>query len=196
MPQIDIIPKRSLLLTAIALGAVALGIAVFPFVASLGVTEKAKNEAWGKFDLSDMRPGETRAIGRAAAYRRAEADKKSIDAFEALLFDPNSDQSAQPANAKNKWRSSNPDFFIYLPWAPKRLCGIEFIEPLRKIHPAPSFPEFVVLKSMPHFVEPCNARFFDQSGRVLSRSGWPEEGNLIVPDTVWVSDKEVLVFGP
>lgn len=169
-----------------------MGIAVsaYPFIKSLSVNAKSENSSWASCDLSELREGETMRCGLGMVYRRTAKDKASINKYHHLLADPNSKNSTQPIPAKNKWRSENPDYFVYRNFAPGRGCGLTFVSSER--YPwAP--PEKAALDELPYFTEPCEGRTWDMSGRLYKREGYPPEQNLYIPKVQWKSATRVLV---
>jgi len=195
MPHESMGARRSLqVATGVLVTVALLGLGV-SLLLSLGVSVRSENEHWGAFDLSDLEPGSVRAFARSWVYRRTEADKLAIDVYVGFLDDPDSQKSRQPLDARNKWRSSNPDYFIFHPYAPIRLCGVELVHGTDPRHSSQYFGGAPVVAGVPFFFEPCGGRRFDQSGRVLARPGAPAERNLIVPEVKWRGNQGALVLG-
>ena len=173
--------------------ALALAIAVLPFIESMSVNAKQENDAWGACNVADLVPGDVKRCGRFSIYRRTPKDRSVVQEYIHLLADPGSAESEQSDTAKNEWRSENPEYFVFLPWAPERGCGVQLVTT------GPGFlwdvPEAAALKELPFFTEPCEARAWDTSGRLYHRRGYPPERNLTVPKVRWMSDSEVLVYG-
>ena len=172
------------LVVAIALGAI-------PFFASFGVTPRAENDKLGTYDFSTMSQGELKKFDYFWVYRRTESDKSNVDRYRLHLADPDSKLSRQPPSAANTWRSENPDFFVFFPWAPIRSCSVVFIESGSRV--VPSVPEASIVSRAPHFYEACEGRTFDVSGRLFHRPNYPQEQNLTVPDVKWFSKTQALV---
>lgn len=185
--------RRLLTILVVALSLAGVVIASVPFIRSLGISEEAKNRAWGAYELGDMKPGELRKLTRAWVYRRTEQDKAELALHTGALADPNSDESRQPPSAKNAWRSEKADFFVFLPYAPLRSCGVAFVPAGAEVYEG--HPEAAIIKRIPHFQEACEGRTFDQSGRLFSRPQYPQEQNLPVPEVQWLSETKVLVKG-
>ena len=180
----------------LAVGAMAvLGAAMvsLPFLYSLSINPKQENDAWGACDVSDLAQGAMKQCGWAAVYRRTSEDMASVDKFASLLADPDSIHSSQPSSAKNHWRSENPYYFVFKPWAPHRRCKV-WLETSRKYYSGWEPPENVALTELPYFMEPCEGRTWDTSGRLYKRDGYPPEQNLAVPSVRWISPTKVLIY--
>lgn len=185
--------NRRKLLTAVVLTCclAGAGFVLVLLLHSLGISAKTENDSWSEYDLVGIRPGELRKLDWAWVYRRTDQDKKNVRAFIARMEDPLSLHSRQPENARNEWRSGSPEFFIFLPFAPIRGCGVKFMPPGELDYA--DIPEADIVKLAPYFSEPCEGRVFDTSGRLFRRQNYPPENNLIVPDTQWVTKTKVLV---
>ncbi len=185
--------KKSLLIT-ITSGMTLVGLIFLSvtFLSYLSLTPKQENDAWIACEVSDLQPGAIRKCGWNFVYRRTEQDKLSNSKFLFLLADPNSDNSKQPAEARNQWRSENPDFFVFKSMAPIRGCQVEFKEPGSI---GWDVPEKVAVEALPYFFEPCDGRTWDTSGRLYLRTGYPPEKNLIVPKVHWLSKYNVHIYG-
>ena len=165
----------------------------YPLVRSMSVTAKQENAAWGACDVSNLTPGALTRCKWALVYRRTPRDKDAIGKFAHLLEDPESQRSQQPDSARNQWRSENPDYFVFLPYAPVRSCGVE----LRQAGGTSWWwepPEQEAIDVLPHFFELCEGRMWDTSGRLYKRNGYPSEKNLIVPEVRWKSKTKLLVY--
>jgi len=191
MPRVSMNRKRLLVaLTTLAI-VVGLLVATVPFIGSLGISAKTANEARVVYDVSDIEPGQLKMFDMLWVYRRTEKDIERVDELAHLLDDPDSKRSQQPGTLKNKWRSENKDFFIFFPRAPRRACAIEFVAPNQREYKY--YEDGKAIQSYPHFVETCELRIFDLSGRLLAREGWPPEFNLTIPETEWISDSKVVI---
>lgn len=186
--------KTVLSLMTALLAAAGLALTAVPFIGSLGVSAKAENSAWGACDLSDLQPGKLRVCGYAWVYRRTEKDKSEVGKFTDSLQDPDSLASNQPHNARNIWRSENPDYFVFRPWAPEGSCILILRDAGEDSDWLPA-DEAKAASSLPYFFDPCDGRIWDTSGRLYARRGHPPENNLIVPKVRWVSETEVLIYG-
>lgn len=179
---------RTIVLAMILIGLVLI---LIPFVFSWGISEKAKNNSSFMYDLSDMNPGELRELSYVWVYRRTTTDKESNDRHLSSMVDPESNESRQPLDSKNKWRSANPDFFVFFPHAPVRGCEIEFRKSIDK--PYNDWMQSDFIHHYPHFYGRCEGRLWDTSGRLIKRENFPYEKNLIVPKIVWRSHTKMVV---
>ena len=171
---------------------IGLVMASVPFVYSLSPGEKAKNDAWVKCDISDLLEGEIKQCGYANVYRRTEQDKQLVSKYVSLLEDPGYINSDQPLDSENKWRSSNKDYFVYLPWAPIRTCQVQLME--RGSFKGWEPPEIEAINNTPYYFERCEGRAWDLSGRLYRREGFPPEKNLIVPKVKWASKSLMFIY--
>ena len=167
----------------------------YPFFASLSISANSLNNSIVSCSVKQMKPGQIIECGRASIYRRTIEDRRDIDKFSYLLQDPQSIYSKQPDDKQNRWRSKNTEYFIYYSFAPKRGCPLIFNKPKKFEISWYEPPEVEALESLPYFTEQCEGRTWDTSGRVYYRKGYPEEFNLIVPKTNWVSTTNVQVYG-
>ena len=104
--------KRRRFLTGITagFGAVGVGVAVVPFVMTMSPSERAKNAgAPVQFDFSKVQPGQMVKVewrGKpVVVLKRTEEMMNGLSIITDQLADPESDQSSQPAYAKNTARS-------------------------------------------------------------------------------------------
>lgn len=186
--------KRSALVVLVLLtGVVGLALFATVLIKSMTVNSKQRNDAWVECELAALPPGHLMRCGWASIYRRTTGEKNAVGAYINLLDDPYSKSSKQPESAKNKWRSESEEFFIFLPWAPHRGCPVE-LKPAGRNYPAWKPDEIAVLLKSPYFLERCEGRTWDASGRLYGRKGYPPEYNLTVPIVSWVSKNRVLVL--
>jgi hypothetical protein len=127
-----------------------------------------------------MAPGTLTTCGHFVVYRRTAADKAAVDRHAALLEDPRSLHSRQPESTRNPWRSTNPDYFVFLAEAPLRGRPVQ-LEAAGSAESQP--PEAAATRELPFFHENCENRAWDTSGRLYRRPPWSAESNLTVPPT-------------
>ena len=132
--------------------------------------------------------------GQYAIYRRTESDKAAVDRYTVLLDDADSERSTQPATERNHWRSAHPDYFVYVDSTPVRGCPIQWQR--ANTDAGLTWPEKDALDALPHFVDRCDQRAWDASGRLYRRPGYPAELNLSVPATQWETPTRVSVRFP
>ena len=179
--------RRKLLTAATAVtGAIGAGLAVSPFLASWKPSARAK--ALGapvEIDISKLESGAMVKVewrGKPVyVVRRSKSMVDGLAAHDALLLDPGSDGSKQPAFAKNPARASNPEFLVVL-----GVCTHLGCAPLSKFEPGE------VEAGWPGgFYCPCHGSKFDMSGRVYK--GVPAPTNLEVPPYSFVGSAKLLV---
>lgn len=167
-----------------------LGFISWLFFSGLSSTDKQENAAWVECDVSRLIPGQVIQCAFAVVYKRTDTDKKRIDDYVNLLDDPASARSTQPDSVKNKWRSENTDYFIFLPIAPVKKCRVALQRPTSSWgHHSEKRP----LSELPFFSELCDGRAWDTSGRLYRRDDYPNEFNLKVPQVKWLSDTRALI---
>lgn len=184
------VPSNRRLLTLLlgAFCAVAIAVAALPFIRSLGITARTEQAAWQVHDLASIRPGEVKDLGPVWVYRRTPGDINAASRHVHLLEDADSAFNRQPLNAKNAWRSANPNYFVFFPFTLR--CPVDFHPAGTRVNPdlsreGPSELAF--------FREPCHGRTFDTSGRLYRRERSPDEFNLPVPAVEWISQTKASI---
>jgi ubiquinol-cytochrome c reductase iron-sulfur subunit len=181
--------RRQLLTVATALtGAVGVGFAATPFLASWQPSARAK--ALGapvEIDISKLEPGAMlKAEWRGKpvwVVRRTPEMLKSLDQSIPFLLDPASDNSVQPNYAKNEARAIKPEYLVML-----GVCTHLGCSPLPKFQSA----DVTVSADWPGgFYCPCHGSKFDLSGRVYK--GVPAPSNLTIPPYSFVSAGRIVV---
>jgi len=157
----------------------------YPFLSSFSTGPKQENDAWLTCDISTLDAGNKMRCGHAMIYKRTKQDFATISKYEALLADARSENSHQPEEATNIWRSERPDYFIFMPWAPVKGCAVTLVR--GKTHLNFPVSEKAALDALPYLTEPCENRTWDMSGRLYAREGYPPEQNLFVPTVKWQS---------
>ena len=106
-----------------------------------------------------------------------------IDGHDASLRDPDSNESEQPAFAKNPARALKPEFLVLV-----GVCTHLGCAPLEKFTPG----DVTVSADWPGgFFCPCHGSKFDLSGRVFKDV--PAPTNLPVPPYRFLSDTRILI---
>jgi ubiquinol-cytochrome c reductase iron-sulfur subunit len=186
--QVDV-GRRRLLTTATTLtGAVGVVFAATPFLASWKPSARAK--ALGapiEIDISKLEPGALLKVewrGKPVyVLHRTPAMLKSLAQTTAILLDPASDGSLQPAYAKNEDRSRKPEYLVVL-----GVCTHLGCSPLPKFEPG----DVTVAADWPGgFYCPCHGSKFDLSGRVYKSV--PAPANLTIPPYAFLSPGRILV---
>jgi len=182
--------RRRFLTTATSVvGAVGAAAVVWPFLASLKPSAKAK--ALGAPVIADIT---TLEPGMRATYlwrgqpmwivRRTPEMLDGLKKVEPDLLDPNStNTSQQPAYAKNEFRAIKPEFMVM-----KGVCTHLGCSPtLRTDHPAPD----IIANWQGGFYCPCHGSKFDLAGRVYK--GVPAPSNIVVPPHRYETDKIIVI---
>lgn len=106
--------------------------------------------------------------GQVWVYARTDDDIVKLEKNSSDLRDVLSQQSDQPENMKNNFRSANKQFFIFIPQENKKGCQVS------------------VNKEGDNtlFTEPCFQAQYDAAGRILKNTGHKEQQNLSVPNHV------------
>lgn len=181
--------RRHFLAVATAVtGAVGVGLASWPFLASMRPSARAR--ALGapvEVDVSRLEDGALLNVewrGRPVwLLRRSENMLATLETVRARLRDPESAQSEQPEYARNRHRSVRPDLLIVIGSCTHLGCA-----PLARFEAAPPDlgPDWVG-----GFYCPCHGSMFDLAGRVYA--GVPAPTNLPVPPYRFVDDNTVLI---
>ncbi|MBR0564775.1 ubiquinol-cytochrome c reductase iron-sulfur subunit [Azoarcus sp. L1K30] len=176
--------RRKLLIATTGVGAVALAAAAVPFVASLTPSQRARAAgAPVEADVSRLAAGEMMTVewrGKPVWILRRTPDMLAgLEAHEATLADPASDENQQPAYATNRHRSINPEYLVVV-----GICTHLGCSPSEKFVAG---PDSGVRADWPGgFLCPCHGSTFDLAGRVFLSQ--PAPTNLEVPPYMWLSD--------
>lgn len=181
--------RRHFLTVATAVtGGVGLMATAVPFVASFRPSARA--QALGapvEVDVSKLEVGALLKVewrGHAVyILRRSEEMLEALHADVALLADPSSEKSIQPAYAHNEYRSIRPEFLVLL-----GVCTHFGCAPMARFEVAPADlgPDWPG-----GFYCPCHGSKFDMAGRVFS--GVPAPTNLEVPPHRFVNDSTIVI---
>lgn len=173
VPDVDPKKRRTLILATSVVGAGAGAAVAVPFVGSMFPSARALAAgAPVEYDIAKIEPGQLVTIEYRGAphwvIRRTPEMIAQLAKNDALLADPASEASAQPASAKNPHRSANPEYFVV-----KGVCTHLGCSPtLRKeIGPADLGADWPG-----GFFCPCHQSKFDLAGRVFK--GMPAPKNL------------------
>jgi ubiquinol-cytochrome c reductase iron-sulfur subunit len=173
--------------TAATAGVGAIATAV-PFVVSFRPSARA--QALGapvSVDVSKLEPGALLKIewrGRPIyILHRSPAMLGVLHDDVALLADPASEKSTQPAYAQNEYRSIRPELLVL-----EGVCTHLGCAPLPRFEVAPAD----LGADWPGgFYCPCHGSKFDLAGRVFA--GVPAPTNLIVPPYRYVNDSTIVI---
>jgi ubiquinol-cytochrome c reductase iron-sulfur subunit len=186
--QVDTGRRHFLTVATTAVGAVGVGFAATPFLASWKPSARAK--AMGapvEVDISKLEPGALLKIewrGKAVyIVHRTPQMLSQLQGMAARLRDPESTESDQPAFAKNEARSAKPEYLVLI-----GVCTHLGCAPLDKFTPG----DVTVSADWPGgFFCPCHGSKFDLSGRVFKDV--PAPTNLPVPPYTFVTDTRLLI---
>ena len=182
--QVDYGRRRLLTIATGGVGAIGIAFAAVPFIASWQPSERAK--ALGApvtVDASKLEAGQMlKVVWRGQPVfivRRAKAVVDQLGGHDALLEDPKSDDSLQPAyiKASGAARSRNPEYWVGL-----AVCTHLGCSPLGAFDPnnATQVSGTDLGSGWPGgFYCPCHGSKYDISGRVFK--GMPAPKNLTVP---------------
>ncbi len=170
-------------------GAVGLALTAAPFIASFRPSTRA--QALGapvSVDISKLDEGAmVRVIWRGQpvwVLHRGKAMLAQLAGGRVPLKDPESNESRQPAYAKNETRALRPDYLVVIGNCTHLGCA-----PLERFEVAPADlgPDWVG-----GFYCPCHGSRFDLAARVMN-DGSPAPTNLAIPPYRFVGDELVIV---
>jgi ubiquinol-cytochrome c reductase iron-sulfur subunit len=187
--QVDTSRRQFLTTATIATGAVGAAFAIAPFLASWKPSERAK--ALGapvEVDITKLEPGalvkvEWRGKAIYVVHRTPQMLARLKDVVPRLR-DPESNNSEQPAYAKNPTRSIKPEHLVLV-----GVCTHLGCAPLDRFTPGD------VTTGVPDwpggFFCPCHGSKFDMAGRVFKDV--PAPTNLTVPPYQYLTDTQVQI---
>lgn len=181
--------RRFLVAATGVVGTIGLGLAAWPFIASMEPSARTRAEGGPvQVDVSRLEPGERLTVqwrGKPVWILRRDARMlESLRQDEALLRDPDSQvDSQQPRYAQNRWRSIEPQYLVLV-----GICTHLGCSPL--FRPTPDGEDLGA--SWPGgFFCPCHGSRFDLAGRVFK--GVPAPLNMLVPPYRYASKTEIIV---
>jgi ubiquinol-cytochrome c reductase iron-sulfur subunit len=182
--------RRNMLVATCAAGGAATAAIVWPFLASMAPSERAK--ALGapvEADISKLEPGQLMIVewqGKPVwIVNRTKEMLATLDKVKTQLADPESNRSLQPDYAKNdaRAREDHKETLVVV-----GICTHLGCSPTAKF--APGDPSMGA--DWPGgFLCPCHGSRFDFSGRVYAN--FPAPDNLPVPKYTYVSDTKLLI---
>jgi len=185
---VDLRKRRFLTAATSVVGAVGVGFALVPFVASMQPSAKAKAlGAPAEADISKLEPGQLLRVkwrGQPVwVVRRTEQNLKDLETLTGQLLDPNSEAPQQPAYAKNPHRSRKPEILVAVGICTHLGCSPSFRPEVAPVDLGPAWKG--------GFFCPCHGSNFDLAGRVYK--GVPAPTNLVVPPHRYLSDTLILI---
>ncbi len=180
--------RRFLTLTTTVVGGAGAAAAVWPFLASLKPSERAK--ALGApitVDVSHIEAGQRIIVawrGKPVwVVKRTPEMLASLSKVTAQLRDPESAEKQQPDYVKGEARAIKPEMLVMVGSCTHLGCSPGF----RPDHPAPD----IHANWEGGFFCPCHGSMFDLSGRVYK--GVPAPLNLVVPPHRYDGDNTIVV---
>ena len=186
--EVDTGRRHFLTVATVATGAVGAAFVAVPFLASWKPSARAK--AMGapvEVDVSKLEAGAMLKVewrGKAIfVVNRTPQMLAQLDGVDSSLRDPGSDESEQPAFAKNPARAMKPEYLVLV-----GVCTHLGCAPLDKFAQG----DVTVAADWPGgFFCPCHGSKFDMSGRVFKDV--PAPTNLPVPPYRFLSDTRILI---
>lgn len=181
--------RRFLTVVTSGVGAVGGVFAATPFVLSMMPSERAKAAgAPVEIDISKLKPGQmVKEIWRGKpvwVVSRTPEMLESLKSIQDELRDPASEQSVQPANSQNEFRSEKPEILVLI-----GICTHLGCSPVEKFAIGPASG---ISDDWPGgFFCPCHGSTFDMAGRVYKNVPAPD--NLPVPPYKFLNDTLILV---
>jgi ubiquinol-cytochrome c reductase iron-sulfur subunit len=185
---VDLKKRRFLTAATSVVGAVGVGFALVPFIASMQPSAKARAlGAPAEADISKLEPGQMLRVkwrGQPVwvVYRTPE-NLKDLATLTPELLDPDSTAPQQPAYCKNPHRSRKPEIFVAVGICTHLGCSPTFRPEVA--------PADLGAAWKGGFFCPCHGSRFDLAGRVYK--GVPAPTNLVIPPHRFLSDTVILV---
>lgn len=180
--------RRTALTLACAVGGAGTAALVWPFLASLAPSERARAlGAPAEADIGALEPGALITVewrGQPVwILRRTPAMLATLAAVAPRLTDPESKRSIQPEYARNTTRSIKPEILVVI-----GICTHLGCTPTPRLEAGaggmgPDWPG--------GFLCPCHGSRFDSAGRVYRNM--PAPTNLSVPPHKYLSDTRILI---
>ena len=184
--EVDLSRRKFLTGATIATGAVGVVFAAVPFIESWSPSERARAQgAPVELDISKIDPGQMAVpVWRKTpiyVVRRTPDMVAHISGHDSELKDPKSEDSDQPAYAKNALRSRTEEYLVLI-----GVCTHLGCLPKQRFAPGELYP------SWPGgFFCPCHGSRFDLAGRVFD--GSPASTNLRVPPYSYPNPRTLLI---
>ena len=171
-----------------AVGAVGVGFALVPFIASMNPSAKARAAgAPVEADISKLEPGAMLVVkwrGKPVwVVSRTPEMLAALPTLDGTLADPKSEVPQQPEYAKNPARAIKPQF-----WVGVGICTHLGCAPMYRPEVA---PEDLGPEWKGGFFCPCHGSRFDLAGRVYKSV--PAPTNLVIPQHTYLSDTKILI---
>ena len=184
--EVDLSRRKFLTGATVATGAVGVVFAAVPFIESWSPSERARAQgAPVELDISKIDPGQMAVpVWRKTpiyVVRRTPDMVAHVSGHDSELKDPKSEDSDQPAYAKNTLRSRTEEYLVLI-----GVCTHLGCLPKQRFAPGELYP------SWPGgFFCPCHGSRFDVAGRVFD--GSPASTNLRVPPYSYPNPRTLLI---
>lgn len=180
--------RKFLTLTTVVVGGAGAAAAVWPFLASLKPSERAK--ALGApitVDISKLEAGQKLTVSWRGKpvwiIKRTPEMVASLAKVDSELRDPESKEAQQPSYITGEARAIKPEILVMVGSCTHLGCSPTF----KPEHPAPE----VDANWQGGFFCPCHGSKFDLSGRVYKSV--PAPLNLLVPPHKYVNDTTITI---
>ena len=181
--------RRVLVAATSAVGAVGVGFAAVPFIASMNPSAKARAAgAPVEADISKLEPGALLRVefrGQPIwVVHRTERMLEDLPTLEPKLVDPASEVATQqPEYCQNPMRAIEPKYFVAI-----GICTHLGCSPTYRPEVAPDDlgPEW-----KGGWFCPCHGSKFDLAGRVYK--GMPAPTNLVIPKYMYINENTILI---
>ena len=181
--------RRFLTAATSVVGAVGVGYALVPFVASMQPSARARAAgAPVEADISKLEPGQMLTVewrGKPVwIVNRTDQNLKDLPSLDGVLADPNSDIPQQPEYATNASRAIKDKYAVLVGICTHLGCSPTY-------RPDIGAADLGGADWKGGFFCPCHGSKFDLAGRVYA--GVPAPTNLEVPPYKYLSDSKILV---
>uniref|UniRef100_E6PKG8 Ubiquinol-cytochrome c reductase iron-sulfur subunit n=1 Tax=mine drainage metagenome TaxID=410659 RepID=E6PKG8_9ZZZZ len=186
--------RRFWLLATGATGCIGCAATAVPFIESMDPSAAARAEGGPiKVDFTGLEPGQRKTVlwrGQPIGIlHRTPAMLVSLNVTQSRVVDPlsQSTQYPTPEWARNQWRSTKPEYFIWTD-----ICTHLGCSPTDRLNPGPQ-------PGLPSdwvggFLCPCHGSTYDLAARVFKNM--PAPGNMAIPDYHFVRPTEILLGVP
>jgi len=186
--EVDLKKRRLLTATTSVVGAVGAGFAIWPFIASMNPSARAKSlGAPVEADISKLEPGGLLRVkwrGKPVwIVQRTEQTLADLPTLDPKLTDPASEAPQQPDYCKNPYRSIKPEILVAVGICTHLGCSPTYRP---EIAPDDLGPEW-----KGGFFCACHGSRYDLAGRVYS--GVPAPSNLVIPPHKYLGDTSILI---
>src|SRR5437764_2099426 len=186
--DVDTDKRRFLVVATSIVGGVGVAATAIPFLMSMWPSERAKAAgAPVEVDVSKMEMGQKIDVewrGKVVWLVKRTPDMlASLPKLDSRVADPKSEQSQQPKDCKNEYRSIKPELWVAVGICTHLGCSPTY---RKEIAPADLGPDW-----LGGFFCPCHQSKFDLAGRAYK--GVPAPLNLRVPPYTYLSDSMVRI---